>query len=183
LPDDVRTPYLLYVGTLEPRKHVDDLADAFLAVAPPEWRLVLAGARGWLGRDAAVRLDAATSSGRVVELGRVGDDVLAGLLAHAEAFAYPSSYEGFGLPVAEAMAGGVPVLTTSASALAELAGDAAVVVDLDRADAYGTGLRAALQSLMTDATLRARLAEAGRARVAGLSWDATADAVWSAVTR
>lgn len=174
LPDGVRPPYVLFVGTLEPRKHAVDLAEAFAAAAPAGWQLVLAGKRGWLAPADHARLDGVLHRADVCELGYVSDAQLAGLLQHASVVAYPSAYEGFGLPVLEAMAAGVPVLSTTTPAVREVAGGAALLVDIDGADPYGAGLRQALRQITGDEALRARLSEAGRRRAADFDWDVAA---------
>ena len=178
LPAGVVPPYVLFAGTLEPRKHVVELAAAFLAAAPEPWTLVVAGGMGWLGEPARARLTELGRSPRVRLLGYVDDATLGALLSQAGLLAYPSSYEGFGLPVLEAMAAGTPVLTTTAAALAEVAGDAAVLLDLDGPDPYRSGLQDALASTLADEALRADLVAAGRERAARYSWDRAAEQVW-----
>lgn len=194
LPDGVRPPYLLCVGSLEPRKHPVELAEAFAAVAPEPWQLVIAGPTRWLSRRDRQRLDtlvgivpstagdAGDASTRIRVLGHVEDAVLSALLGGASALAYVSDYEGFGLPVLEGMAAGVPVLTTNAPALAELAGDAALLLDLRQEDAYGAGLRESLSRLLGDEALRRRLAECGQARAASYDWTSAAERAWSALS-
>ena len=168
----VRGPFLLAVGTLEPRKNLPRLLDAFGQVAgelPGHW-LVVVGPVGW-----GPRLRPTWDSIRVKLAGPVGDTLLHALYQAADGLAYPSLYEGFGLPVLEAMANGTPVLTSDRSSLPEVAGDAALLVDpLDRA-AIGAGL----VRLAGDQDLRGRLVEAGRRRAAGFTWRATAAATWS----
>jgi alpha-1,3-rhamnosyl/mannosyltransferase len=162
-------PYVLAVGTLEPRKNLPRLIAAWTRL-PEELRsahaLALVGPRGW---DDEEVLAAARAAG-VRLLGRVGDAQLHALYANATAFAYPSLYEGFGLPVLEAMAAGAPVLTSLSSSLPEVAGDAALLVDPRDTAAIAAGL----ERLLRDAGLRERLRVAGRARAAAFSWERTA---------
>ncbi len=180
-PAGVRPPYLLALGSLEPRKHPAELAETFLAAAPEPWQLVVVGQLRWLGRRDTARLRTCARSPRVRLLGHVDDAVLAGLLGGAGAMAYVSSYEGFGLPVLEAMAAGVPVLTSTAPALTELAADAALFVDLAGPDPYGAGLREALARLLADDALRADLAARGRERARSYDWGRAADLAWQAI--
>ena len=168
----VRGPFLLAVGTLEPRKNLPRLLAAFGEVTdelPDHW-LVVVGPVGW-----GPRLRPTWDSVRIKLAGWVGDRLLHALYQAADGLAYPSLYEGFGLPVLEAMAHGVPVLTSDRSSLPEVAGGAALLVDpLDRA-----AIAAGLVRLAGDAALRDRLTEAGRRRAAGFSWRATAAATWA----
>jgi glycosyltransferase involved in cell wall biosynthesis len=168
----VRGPFLVAVGTLEPRKNLPRLLDAFgeaAAELPDHW-LVVVGPVGW-----GPRLRPTWDSVRVKLAGRVDDATLHALYQAADGLAYPSLYEGFGLPVLEAMANGTPVLTSDCSSLPEVAGGAALLVDpLDRA-----AIAAGLVRLAGDAALRDRLTEAGRRRAAGFSWRATAAATWA----
>jgi glycosyltransferase involved in cell wall biosynthesis len=166
----VRGPFLLAVGTLEPRKNLPRLLAAFADVAGelPDHQLVVAGPVGW---GPALR-----PTDRVVLAGPVGDAVLDGLYAAADGLAYPSLYEGFGLPVLEAMAHGTPVLTSDRSSLPEVAGEAALLVDPTDQAAISAGLL----RLVGDRALRARLAAAGPRRAGRFTWSATAAATWAA---
>jgi glycosyltransferase involved in cell wall biosynthesis len=168
----VRGPFLLAVGTLEPRKNLPRLLDAFGEAAGElggHW-LVVVGPVGW-----GPRLRPTWDSVRVKLAGPVGDRLLHALYQAADGLAYPSLYEGFGLPVLEAMANGTPVLTSDRSSLPEVAGDAALLVDpTDRA-----AIAAGLVRLAGDSALRRRLVEAGRRRAAAFTWRATAAATWS----
>jgi len=162
-------PYVLAVGTLEPRKNLSRLIAAWSAL-PAALReahaLALVGPRGWDDEDVL----AAARAADVRLLGRVSEEQLHALYARATAFAYPSLYEGFGLPVLEAMAAGAPVLTSDVSSLPEVAGDAALLVDPRDEGA----IRAGLQRLLGDPNLRAELREAGRWQAAAFSWERTA---------
>jgi glycosyltransferase involved in cell wall biosynthesis len=165
-------PYVFALGTVEPRKDLGTLVRAFdsLAASDPDLRLVVAGASGW-GADPFAN---AAHGERIMRLGYVDDDRRAALLAGARVFAYPSRYEGFGLPPLEAMAAGVPVVTTNAGALPEVVGDAALLVEPGRPDV----LAEALAEVLTDDERRAGLIERGYARAASRSWEhAAADMV------
>jgi glycosyltransferase involved in cell wall biosynthesis len=164
--------YVLAVGTVEPRKDLPTLVAAFDALArdDPQLRLVIAGADGW-GAEALTRAIAAARHGdRVVRPGWVDDAGRAALLREATVFAYPSRYEGFGLPPIEAMAAGVPVVATRAGSLPEVCGDGADLVPPQNAEA----LAAALGRVLDDAAHRAALVERGHRVAAGYDWDVTA---------
>ena len=165
--------YVLAVGTVEPRKDLPTLVQAFdrLADDDPELRLVIAGPDGW-GADAlAAALAASTHRDRVTRLGWVDDDQRAALVRGAAVFAYPSRYEGFGLPPLEAMQAGTPVVATTAGSLPEVLGHAAVLVPAGDPDA----LAGAIDSVLGDAGRADELRHAGRARAADFSWDATVE--------
>ena len=156
-------PFVLFVGTIEPRKNLDLLLNAFAALPPElraEYDLVVAGPVGWKSEATLQRLSS------VRYLGYVPEVDLAPLTAAAAVFAYPSLYEGFGFPVAQAMAAGVAVVTSNVSSLPEVVGEAALLVD-PRSQSQ---LRDALHRLMTQPDLRASLAAAGRARAARYRW-------------
>jgi glycosyltransferase involved in cell wall biosynthesis len=162
-------PYVLAVGTLEPRKNLERLIRAWVALAPQvrgDRVLAIVGPRGW---DDAPILGAARAAG-VRLLGAVDDDELRALYAGAACFAYPSLYEGFGLPVLEAMAAGAPVVTSNVSSLPEVAGDAALLVDPRDTAAIG----AAIASVLTDERLAGELRAKGRERARLFSWERTA---------
>lgn len=164
-------PYVLAVGTLEPRKNLERLVDAWTRL-PQGLRdahaLALVGPRGW--QDDAI-LAAAHAAGAVL-LGRVSEEQLHALYAGCSAFAYPSLYEGFGLPVLEAMTAGAPVLTSDVSSLPEVAGNAAMLVDPRDTGAIADGLK----RLLSDRALAEELRVRGRARAADFSWAQTARA-------
>jgi glycosyltransferase involved in cell wall biosynthesis len=165
--------YFLYAGTLEPRKNVALLLDAWLAYRQAHdgraLPLLVAGPEGWKQRRLEQRLAALSSAG-VRRLGRLADDELREAVAAATAFVYPSLYEGFGLPVAEAMAAGVPVVVSESSSLPEVAGEAGLAVPADDAEA----LAEALRRLDVEAGLAAELGRRGRERARLFSWDEAA---------
>ena len=163
----VHPPFLLFVGTLEPRKGVAELLAAHRIVrrSHPGLDLVLAGQRGWGGP-----ID--LSGPGVVAVGSTDDGELDALYRAAVALALPSRYEGFGLPVLEAMARGCPVVTSDAGALVEVGGGATTVVPVGDVDA----LAAALDQLASDADHRRQRAAAGQARSGDFSWSRSATA-------
>ena len=166
----VPRPYVLFVGTLEPRKNLVRLIRAYRRVAAGvPHALVLAGPLGW-GSQPIHRELALPGPGRVIVTGRVSANDLDALHRGADAFVYPSLYEGFGLPVLDAMARGVPVITSDTSSLPELAGDAAVLVP----PTSTRGLSSAIEELLEDPARRAQLSEAGRRRADAYSWERTA---------
>jgi len=168
---DLPPSYVLSVGTLEPRKNLARLVEAHTRL-PADLRaahpLLLVGPPGWEVEDLLARL--ATGADHVRVLGFVSDEDLVALYAMCSAFCYPSLYEGFGMPVLEAMQAGAPTITSSVSSLPEVGGDAVRYVDPRRVESIEDGLREVLGS----EELRERLRRAGRARAAGYSWDRTA---------
>jgi glycosyltransferase involved in cell wall biosynthesis len=163
--------YLLAIGTVEPRKDLPGLVQAFdgLAADDGDLRLVIAGADGW-GADALTDAVAAARHGdRVVRLGFVDEDARADLLAGAQALVLASRYEGFGLTAGEAMAAGVPVVATATGGIPEVVGDAGVLVPPDDP----TALASALSVLLDDQEQRAQLAALGPERAATFTWERT----------
>ncbi len=168
----ITPPYLLAVGTLEPRKNLTTLLHAYALLGQDAPPLVLAGARGWQAAPIYALAEQQALRERVLLPGYVPDDLLPDLYAAAELFIYPSLLEGFGLPVAEALACGVPVITSNTSSLPEVAGDAALLVDPTSASA----LRDAMQQVLGDTALATRLRQQGPAQAAQFTWQACARA-------
>jgi glycosyltransferase involved in cell wall biosynthesis len=166
-------PFVLAVGTLEPRKNLGRLTRAFgrlITSGRPE-QLVLVGRTGW-GRDEARRVASELGIGDDVRtLGYVPKADLPAIYTLARVVAFPSLYEGFGLPIVEAMACGTPVLTSDRSAMAELGRDAALLVDPTDEEAIAHGLT----TLLDSASLAARLRDAGLRRALSLRWSTVAD--------
>lgn len=167
--------FVLYVGTLEPRKNLDVLIRAFAAAkrtGGSNRALVLVGARGWMDSHLFALVNELDLGEHVVFAGYVPSDELPGWYNAADLFAYPSAYEGFGLPLLEAMACGVPAITTASSALAEVAGDACITVEPGSEEA----LRVALMQVLSDEGLRSAMRAAGLQRASAFSWEQAARA-------
>jgi glycosyltransferase involved in cell wall biosynthesis len=173
--EDVRRePLILFVGAIQKRKNITRLIKAFEA-APPGWKLALAGASGF---GAVEELGAVQNSPRapdITVMGYVDDAELDRLYRRASVFAFPSLDEGFGIPVLEAMARGVPVLTSDRSALPEVAGNSALLVDPTSTDAIAAGL----QTLIQDEDFRRELSRRGLERSRSYTWDRAAQATWN----
>jgi glycosyltransferase involved in cell wall biosynthesis len=164
-------PTILYLGTLEPRKNIPILLQAFDRIAEEAGaELVLGGAEGWLTDELHQTLNAMRWRDRVRLTGFIPEPELAAWLSAADCFAFPSRYEGFGLPPLEAMACGTPVVASNSSSLPEVLGDDALLVDPDDVE----GLGEALANMLGDAALAADLRERGFSRAARYSWSETA---------
>jgi glycosyltransferase involved in cell wall biosynthesis len=170
--------YFAYVGTLQPRKNLERLIEAFAQLADHELQLVIAGKQGWLSEAIHQKVQALGAGGRVRMIGYVPDAELPALLSGALAFTFPSLYEGFGLPVLEAMACGTPVLTSTTSSLPEVAGAAALLVD----PTDTLAIRAALARLSSEAELRHHLRDQGLRRAAQFSWERCAQETLAVLT-
>jgi len=164
--------FILYVGTIEPRKNLPRLIDAFAQArrAGIGHDLVCVGPYGWSSRDLAGRIEQRGLSSHVHFTGYVPFEDLPVIYNLGELFVFPSLYEGFGLPVIEAMASGTAVLTANTSSLVEIAGDGAETVDPMNTEALGH----AIHGLLTDEPRRRHLAERGRHRSRAFSWSQTA---------
>lgn len=170
LPEGLEPGFILAVGTIEPRKNYPRLLAAYRALrariaAPP---LVIAGRPGWAYGDT---LEKIRSEPGVLYLGHVDEPTLNALYQSAAALAFPSLYEGFGLPLLEAMAHGLPAVVGATGALPELAGEAAVLVDPEDVDAIASGI----EKVLGDEGLRARLRVASIDRAREFTWERSAD--------
>ena len=159
-------PYILWTGTIEPRKNLPRLVEAFRSLKT-DIDLALVGPEGW-NEDLQALITGL--EGRIRVLGFVPHSELGALYAAAQVFCFPSLLEGFGFPVLEAMAQGTPVVTSAGTSTEELAGDAGVLVDPLDAGSIAAGLRKVIE----DEELAARLAQAGKARAATYTWSRTA---------
>jgi glycosyltransferase involved in cell wall biosynthesis len=159
--------FILYVGTIEPRKNLTALLEAFHhLLATHDLRLVFVGKKGWLYEGFFRRLRELGLEDRVIFTGYVPDEDLPAIYSAADLFVFPSLYEGFGLPVLEAMACGTPVVCSNTSSLPEVAGDAALLVD----PADVRALAGAMERVLTDETLRADLQARGLEQARRFSW-------------
>ena len=169
----VEAPYVLFVGQMKLRKNILRIIEAFTRVREMgiDVKLVLVGRRGHTSEGIDEAIARHQIREHVVELGHVQDGLLPALYCAAEAFVFPSLNEGFGLPVLEAMACGTPVVTANSSALPEIAGGAALLVDATSVESIACGLSRAL----TDSGLRKQMVEAGLERAKQFTWRSTAD--------
>jgi glycosyltransferase involved in cell wall biosynthesis len=171
-------PYVLFVGTLEPRKNLVTLVQAFAALPSAlraETQLVLCGRRGWHTEELLAEIDRRRLRGKVQLIGHVCETDLPSLYRAATVFAYPSVYEGFGLPPLEAMASGVPVIASTASAVTEVLGDSAVLVPPEEPHAW----RDALQNLLNSSSLRKDYVRRGLLHAQDFSWVQTAEQTYA----
>ena len=183
--DSRRENMILFVGALQTRKNVLRLIEAFERAASSSrdqdavqnhWRLVLAGApSGYQSGEILARIQESSCRDRIELAGYISESDLEGLYSRASIFALPSLDEGFGIPVLEAMAHGVPVITSNRSALIEVAGDAALLIDPCTVDE----LECALKRLMKDPGLRGKLSDLGRVRAKCYTWDRAVKATHS----
>lgn len=177
LTDD--RPFVLAVGTVQPRKNIARLIEAYIMMRKrggPTARLLVVGRADWQHSEIQRIATDSPYSADIIFTGYLDDPTVAALYQSCAAFVYPSLYEGFGLPVLEAMTCGAPVITSTISSLPEVAGDAALQVD-----PYNVGAIAeALEALLTNPSLQADLRERGRRRAALYSWRYTAEQTYAA---
>jgi glycosyltransferase involved in cell wall biosynthesis len=166
--------YLLFVGTLEPRKNLTTLLHAY-AMLRAEWpgedlKLVVAGRTGWLYTDIFDTVKTLALDEEVIFTGFVDDEDLPDLYRGAQLFVFPSLYEGFGLPILEAMASGVPVITSATASMPEVAGDAAILIDPHDSEAIAEGMA----QVLAEDRLRQAMIQKGLARARRFTWDTVA---------
>lgn len=175
----IRSRYILYLGTLEPRKNVDVLIDAFLIIRDrfPDVKLVISGGNGWQYEKTAERLASAELRDSVIRTGFVPEDDKRLLYQCAEILVYPSLYEGFGLPVLEAMACGTPVISSNSSSLPEVLGDAGILCEPADSQAFSE----AMSRILSDRLYAAFLSGKGKSRASQFSWENAARAYGMAI--
>ena len=173
-PPALREKVILNVGTIQKRKNIARLVEAFETL-DPQWRLVLAGsASGFGAAEIMARIESSPARNRIEVLGYVSPEALSNWYRRSEIFAFPSLDEGFGMPLLEAMAAGTPIVTSNHSALPEVAGDAAILVEPGDTEALGQALR----HLTTDQGLRRDLAQRGIARARLFTWGKAVRETW-----
>jgi glycosyltransferase involved in cell wall biosynthesis len=177
--------YILFVGTLEPRKNLTTLLQAYALLRAEgqgnDVKLVVAGRTGWLYADIFAAVKTLALDGAVIFTGFVDDEDLPDLYRGAQAFVFPSFYEGFGLPILEAMASGVPVITSTTASMPEVAGDAAMLVDPRDPEA----IAAAIAQVLAEDHLRQTMIQKGLARAKRFTWERVAEqtlAVYASLT-
>ncbi|HEB13799.1 MAG TPA: glycosyltransferase family 1 protein, partial [candidate division WWE3 bacterium] len=169
-------PFILYLGTLEPRKNIVSILKAYASLENREdFNLVLAGKRGWMYGELFKQVGELGIEEDVVFTGFVPDEDKPALLSAAEVFVYPSFFEGFGMPVAEAQACGTPVITASVTSLPEAGGDAALYVDPYKTDELADSLR----KLLGSSSLREELSAKGAKHAKKFDWTVSAEKVIS----
>jgi len=173
LPPVPRENLILHVGAIQKRKNLERLMEAFAAI-DPAWTLVLAGSAGYGAAEILARIERSPARARIRVTGYVSPAELAGWYARASVFAFPSLDEGFGMPVLEAMAAGIPVITSNRSSLPEVAGDAALLIDPERTDA----LAAALRDLTQNEDHRLEYIRRGLERAQFFTWEKTVRQTW-----
>lgn len=172
----LKSNYVLFVGSIEPRKNLPALIKAFDAIVNSNWRkwkdwqLVMAGAKGWKYNETMQAIKNAKCGSSIRYIGYVSHEEKMALMSGAQIFAFPSLWEGFGLPVLEAFGLGTPVLSSAVSAIPEIAEGAAVLVNPKKQIDLQTGLK----DLMTDPTRRQELGALGKVRAQGFSWEEAA---------
>lgn len=175
-------PYFMYAGSINPRKNVVRLLlafDEYKKVTNAPDKLLLVGAQGWKTGPVDQTLNSLEFKHDVVMTGHMGVDELVPVVASAKCMMYVSLFEGFGIPIVEAMRCGVPVITSDRSSMPEVAGDAALIVDPTHTDS----ITDAMVLLHSDTTLANELSEKGLAQSQKFSWDNTAADLWASIEK
>ncbi|MGV0025163.1 glycosyltransferase family 4 protein [Phormidesmis priestleyi] len=176
---DFSRPYILFVSTIEPRKNISNLIAAFDELKQKyrlDHQLVLIGQKGWLYEEIFERIARSPHQKSIHHLSYLSDRAVALFYSRADVFVYPSYYEGFGLPVLEAMTLGAPVVAANTSSLPEVAGDAAILINPDDV----AEMSDAILRVVSDSQLRDRLIQKGKERSQQYSWENTAKATLNA---
>ncbi len=176
----VRAPYIMYMGAIQPRKNLESLIEAFeiLRVHEPQLQLVLAGGDAWHSEQIHQRAEVSSCAEDIIFTGRIETADAALLMEGASVFVYPSLYEGFGIPILEAFAMGVPVVTMRNSSLPEVAGEAAYYVEGMGATVLAEGVL----RVLSDDVLSANLVKKGCVQVDQFSWNQSAAATYDILT-
>ncbi|MBK9330108.1 MAG: glycosyltransferase family 4 protein [Sphingobacteriales bacterium] len=170
------TPYFIFIGAIHPRKNVLQLLKAFelfKSEFQSDHQLVIVGRNAWMNLEVENYFQQMESKQDVIRIESIERSQLMSLLGNAFALIYPSLFEGFGIPIAEAMAAGIPVITSTTSSMPEVAGDAAVLVNPNSTEE----IAAAMQLLITDPARRNELIEKGKERAKTFNWDISAKKV------
>ncbi|WP_375475387.1 glycosyltransferase family 4 protein [uncultured Nostoc sp.] len=170
---DFSKPYLLFVSTIEPRKNINTIIIAFNFLKEKykiEHQLILIGKKGWNYEPIFAAIENSPWSNQIHHLDYLSNELVALFYSKADVFVYPSHYEGFGLPVLEAMTLGAPVISSNTSSIPEVTGDAAILVDPSNPIQLGE----AILKLISDSQLRQELINKGKARAKLFSWERTA---------
>ncbi|MEH2139784.1 glycosyltransferase family 4 protein [Nostoc sp.] len=170
---DFSKPYLLFVSTIEPRKNINNIITAFNFLKEKykiEHQLILIGKKGWNYEPIFTAIENSPWSNQIYHLNYLSNELVALFYSRADVFVYPSHYEGFGLPVLEAMTLGTPVVTSNSSSIPEVTGDAAILIDPNDP----IQLAEAILKVISDSQLRQNLIEKGKTRAKLFSWERTA---------
>jgi glycosyltransferase involved in cell wall biosynthesis len=173
-------PYFFYIGAVHPRKNVHRLIaafDAFKTATGSDFKLIIAGRFAWQTGEVKAAYDAATHRADVLFLGYVPDEISPKLMAASYAVLFVSQFEGFGVPIVEALNCEVPIITSNVSSMPEIAGEAGILADPNRTET----ITAAMQQLFLDKDFYNQMVEKGRAQQTKFTWDFTAATVWKAI--
>ncbi len=172
----MRKPYILYVGQIQPRKNIERLIEAFelLKKNQADLQLVIAGSHGWHQQPIEERVKSSPYAQDILMLGRVADELLPSLYSHAEVFTLVSLYEGFGMPILEAFASGIPVVTSNNSSMKEIAERAAILVDPYNSESIADGISQAMHD-------KENLKQKGIERAKQFTWEKTAQETYNVI--